>query len=110
MSEKPLLWIGSSRYDLKEFPPDARRTAGFQLRRVQSGLRPNDWKAMPSLGPGVEEIRIHTRLDHRVIYVAKFTVGIYVLHAFKKRTAKTRKRALQLARDRFRALVSQRRG
>ena len=109
MSDKPLLWLGSSRSDLKTFPPDARRVAGFQLRRVQQGLEPNDWKPMPTVGPGVQEIRIYTGLEHRVFYVAKFAEGVYVLHAFEKRTRKSPKRELELARDRFRALVMKRR-
>ena len=109
MSDRPLFWFGSFRSDLKAFPQDARRVAGFQLRRVQQGLEPNDRKPMPTVGPGVREIRIHTGLEHRVFYVAKFTEGVYVLHAFEKRTRKTPKRELELARDRFRALVMERR-
>ena len=87
---------------------DARRVAGFQLRRVQQGLEPNDWKPMPTVGPGVREVRIHTGLEHRVFYVAKFREGVYVLHAVEKRTRKTPRRELELARDRFRALVLKR--
>ena len=64
---------------------------------------------MPTVGAGVQEIRIHTGLEHRVFYVAKFTEGVYVLHAFEKRTRKTPKRDLELARDRFRALIMRRR-
>ena len=109
MPDKPLFWLGSSRSDLKVFPQDARRIAGFQLRRVQQGLEPNDWKPMPTVGPGVREIRIHTGLEHRVFYVVKFTEGVYVLHVFEKQTGKTPKRELELARERFRALVMKRR-
>ena len=109
MSDKPLFWLGSSRSDLRAFPRDARRVAGFQLRRVQQGLKPNDWKPMPAVGPGVQEIRIHTGLEHRVFYVAKFTEGVYVLHVFQKRARKTPKQELELARNRFRALVMKRR-
>ena len=109
MVDKPLIWLGSSQGDLKSFPQDARRVAGFQLRRVQQGLEPNDWKPMTTVGAGVQEIRIHTGLEHRVFYVAKFTEGVYVLHAFEKRTRKTPKRETDLARDRFRALVLKRR-
>jgi phage-related protein len=108
--DKPLIWLGSSRSDLRAFPQDARRVAGFQLRRVQQGLEPNDWKPMSTVGSGVQEIRIHTGLEHRVLYVAKFTEGVYVLHAFEKRTRKTPKREADLARERFRALLEQRRG
>ena len=64
---------------------------------------------MPTVGPGVREIRIHTGLEHRVFYVSKFTEGVYVLHAFEKRARKTPKRDLELARDRFRAVVMKRR-
>jgi len=46
---------------------------------------------MPTIGPGVREIRIHTALEHRVLYVAKFVEAVYVLHAFEKRTRKTPK-------------------
>ena len=43
---------------------------------------PDDWKAMTSVGSGVYEIRIHTELEHRVLYVAKHDDAVYVLHAF----------------------------
>ncbi|MGH7928646.1 MAG: type II toxin-antitoxin system RelE/ParE family toxin [Candidatus Binatia bacterium] len=108
MPDKPLVWLGSSRSDLRAFPDNARRVAGFQLRRVQRGLEPNDWKPMPAVGPGVREIRIHTELEQRVFYVARFTEGVYVLHVFEKRTRKTPKREVELARDRFRNLLLKR--
>jgi phage-related protein len=83
--DKPLIWLGSSRSALSEFPDDARLVAGFQLRRVQQELEPNDWKPMTTVGVGVKEIRIHTGLEHRVLYWAKFAEGVYFLHAFEKR-------------------------
>jgi phage-related protein len=42
MPDKPLIWLGGSRRDLRVFPALARRLAGFQLRRVQHGLDPDD--------------------------------------------------------------------
>ena len=107
--DKPLIWLGASRAALKEFPDDARQIAGFQLRRVQQGLEPNDWKPMTTGGGGVKDIRIHTGLEHRVLYLATFAEGVYVLHAFEKRTQKTPKRDVELARERFRALITKRR-
>jgi phage-related protein len=106
--EKPILWLGSSRSDLRAFSPEARRLAGFQLRQVQQGLEPADYKPMPTIGPGVQEIRIHTAEEHRVCYVAKFAEAIYVLHAFEKRTRKTSQRDMELARQRYWALMAQR--
>jgi phage-related protein len=64
--------------------------------------------AMPSVGVGVEKIhRIHTT-EHRVVYVAKFLEGVYVLHAFEKRTRQTAKDDLSTARRRLRLLLTQR--
>ncbi len=64
---------------------------------------------MPTAGPGVREIRIHTELEYRVLYVATFAEAVYVLNAFQKRTGKTPTRELQLGRDRFRLLSTRRR-
>ncbi len=108
MAEKTILWLGSSRNDLQAFPPDARRLTGFQLRLVQRGVEPLDWKPMPSIGQGVREIRIHTAVEHRVCYVAKFAEAIYVLHAFEKRTRETSKHDIELVRQRYQALIAQR--
>jgi phage-related protein len=107
--DKPLIWLGSSRNAIGQFPDDARRVAGFQLRRIQQGLEPNDWKPMTAVGVGVKEIRIHTGIEYRVFYLAKFAEGVYVLHAFEKHTRKTSKRDTDLARERFRALIETRR-
>ena len=108
MPDKPLVWLGSARRDLRAFPADARRRSGFQLRRVQHGLDPDDWKSMTSVGPGVREIQVQTELAHRVFYLATFDEAVYVLHAFEKRTQKTPPHELKLARDRFRALLKKR--
>ena len=110
MAEKALFWVGSSRNDVRSFPAAARRSAGFQLRRVQKGLEPNDWRPIPSVGPGAREIRVHTGLEHRVFYIAMFSEGIYVIHAFEKRTRKTPRRHLELARSRLHELIHIRRG
>ena len=107
--EKALFWLGSSRSDIRAFPVRARRAAGFQLLRVQQGLEPTDWKPLASVGAGAREIRIQVGTAHRVFYVARFAGGIYVLHAFEKRTRKTAKSDIELARRRFRDLLERRR-
>jgi phage-related protein len=108
VSDKLLQWLGSSRIDVRAFPPDARRLVGFQLRRVQQGLDPTDWKAMRAVGPGVREIRIHTGSEHRVLYVAKFAEAVYVVHAFEKRSRKTAKHDIDLAQQRYQELSRRR--
>lgn len=86
----------------------SRRAAGYQLGRVQQGLMPDDWKAMTAIGAGVSEIRIHTDLEHRVFYVAKYEETVYVIHAFEKRTSQTRKADIALARKRLADFLGQR--
>jgi phage-related protein len=104
MPDKTIIWLGSSQRDLRAFPALARRLAGFQLRRVQQALNPDDWKPMQTVGPGVREIRIHVAGAHRLFYLATHAEAIYVLHAFEKKTRKTSSRDLEIGRNRFRAL------
>ena len=56
---------------------------------------------MSSVGPGVQEIRIHVGTDHRLFFIAKFAEAIYVIHAFDKRTQRTRQADTDLAKKRL---------
>ena len=105
---KPLRFLGTSREVLRSFPAEARRDAGFSLDAIQRGLNPEDWKPMPSVGPGVREIRIRVGGAFRVIYLAQRIEAVYVLHAFQKKTQKTAPRELDLARRRLKILEIER--
>ena len=96
--------MGSSLDDLRNFPDEARRAAGFELRAIQSGLEPSDWKPMQGIGSGVNEIRIHVLGEWRVIYLAKLHDAVYVLHAFQKKTRKTSWQDIDLARKGYRQI------
>jgi len=106
--KKPIEFRASSLSDLRNFPLEAKREAGYQLDKVQLGLEPDDWKPMSTVGAGVTEIRV--RADNgafRVIYVAKFSDAVYVLHCFQKKTEKTSKQDLDLAEARYRDLLKE---
>jgi phage-related protein len=61
---------------------------------------------MPTLGPGVIELRIRDLSGaFRVMYVAKYPEAVYVLHAFKKKTRTTSRLDIELARARHAELV-----
>ena len=105
---KPIVWVGDSLVRVRAFPVDAKRELGYQLERVQDEHEPADWKPMPSVGAGVNEIRARIGGAYRVIYVAKFQEAVYVLHAFQKKSSKTARRDIELARDRFRVLIRER--
>ena len=102
MPAKPIEFLGDSLRSLREFPDDAKRDAGYQLDRVQHGLQPDDFKPMPTIGKGVEEIRVRDDSGtYRVIYTARLADAVYVLHAFQKKTQATSKRDIELAKQRF---------
>lgn len=76
--------------------------AGFQIDQVQEGHDPDDWKPMSSIGPGVREIRIRDETGtFRVIYIAKLAEAVYVLHCFQKKSQKTARTDIDLARKRY---------
>lgn len=107
-SPKSVEFLGGALDDLRAFPVSARREAGHQIDQVQQGGEPDDWKPMPTIGPGVREIRIRDAAGaFRVIYVAKFADVIYVLHCFQKKSQKTSKMDLELAGHRYRDLVKE---
>lgn len=103
---KPVEFRGNSLDELRRFPQDARRAAGYQIDRVQRGYDPDDWKPMPSVSKGVREIRIwESEGTFRVIYLAKLEDAVYVLHCFQKKSEKTEKSDIELARNRYRELM-----
>jgi phage-related protein len=109
MPIKQVKWIGDSRERIRDFPDSPRHEAGYQLERVQAGKEPSDWKPMPSIGIGVNEIRVRSDSSaFRVVDLAKFAEAEYVLHAFQKKSRKTEKSDIELARKRFGNLVQER--
>lgn len=92
---KQAIFLGDSLETIIQFPEEARREAGYQIGKVQNGLMPSEWKAMPTVGQGVYEIRIKIDLpkeQYRDFYVAKFDDAIYVLHAFQRKPSKLLRR------------------
>ncbi|HET9114088.1 MAG TPA: type II toxin-antitoxin system RelE/ParE family toxin [Burkholderiales bacterium] len=103
---KYVKFCGSSLDDLRAFPLSARREAGHQIDLVQHRMEPDDWKPMSSVGLGVREIRVFDEAGaFRVFYLTKFADMVYVLHCFQKKTKKTSKVDLDLAKKRYREEV-----
>ncbi|WP_020160046.1 type II toxin-antitoxin system RelE/ParE family toxin [Methylobacter marinus] len=103
---KPIRFLGDSLKCLREFPDNARQDAGYQSDKVQQGQQPDDFKSMPAIGSGVEEIRVWDETGtFRVIYAARRQDAVYVLHTFQKKTAATSKRDLDIAKARFAQLL-----
>jgi len=103
---RPVRFLGDSLQCLRDFPKGVRHDAGYQLDKVQRGDQPDDFKPMPAIGKGVEEIRVLDSTGaYRVIYMARRPEAVYVLHAFRKKTQATPKNDLQIAKRRFRQLL-----
>jgi phage-related protein len=96
---------------MREFPEPARKRAGYELRKLQRGESPDDWRPFSEVGPGVNEIRIDSPDGwFRVMYVAKFEEAVYVLHSFQKKTRKASRNDVEIAKARYRAVVAERKG
>ncbi|MES2360277.1 MAG: type II toxin-antitoxin system RelE/ParE family toxin [Pseudomonadota bacterium] len=104
---KRIQWLGTSLNAVREFPVDARTFIGQELRLVQSGVMPSDFKPMLTVGSGAYEIRVRAGNQYRVIYVAKFSDSIYVLHAFIKKTPRTAQSDLDIAKNRYTAMLKE---
>jgi predicted XRE-type DNA-binding protein len=69
---KPVCFLGNSLELLRDFPEDVRQDVGYQLDQVQRGKQPRDFKPMPTVGKGVEELRVWDETGtYRVIYIAR---------------------------------------
>ena len=85
--EKPVLWIGSSKIDLLDFPESVKERVGVALSVAQFGGKHPHARPWKGIGPGVLEIREDYRGDtYRTVYTVRFDDVVYVLHSFKKKS------------------------
>jgi phage-related protein len=86
-------------------PDSVRHDIGLELMRVQFGGEPKNFKPMPTVGTGAYEIRVRDESGaYRAIYVAKFEPAVYVLHAFQKKSQRTTKMDIELAKARYKLI------
>jgi phage-related protein len=85
---KPVLWIGSSRKDLREFPDAVQDHMGYALFVAQQGGKHRDAKPLTGFGgAGVVEVVKDYRGDtFRAVYTLRYAGAVYVLHAFQKKS------------------------
>lgn len=105
--EKELLWVGSAKQDLLDFPEPVKDGFGIALSVAQFGGKHPEAKPWKGEGPGVLEIVENYRGDtYRAIYTIRFAEAVYVLHAFQKKSpsgARTAKSDIELIRKRLKA-------
>jgi phage-related protein len=103
---KNIVWIGSSRRDLKSFPPEVKDVMGYALFQAQLGLKAPSAKPLRGFGgAGVLEIlEDHQGDTYRAVYTVKFSDVVYVLHAFQKKSKRgiaTPKGDIDLVKERL---------
>jgi phage-related protein len=100
-------WEGNSLEVMRAFPGPVRQDLGAEIRRLQMGSLPLNSRPMPSIGNRVYELKEQDeRAWYRVIYLAKIGNRIHVLHCFEKKSAKTSKNDLTVARARLKRVLT----
>lgn len=101
LNSEAALWI-----DLRRFPSDVRRDAGYRLELIQNDRTVSDVKSMKQIGSGVLEIRLWSEQGtFRVIYVSKLRNVVYVLHCFQKKSQATAQADINVAVSRYKSLL-----
>lgn len=107
---KPAKLHLKARAALQEFPEEVRRELGKAIYDLQKGARltmPLS-KPMPSVAPGVEELRVKDGTGaYRVFYFTRLANAILVFHAFGKKTQKTPQREIELGRRRLKEMLDE---
>ena len=104
---KPVVWVGSSRKDLRAFPDEVQRHVGYALYVAQRGGKHRDAKVLSGFGgAGVVEVVTDFRGDtFRAVYTVRFAANVYVLHAFQNKSKsgrETPQRDAELIKKRLR--------
>ena len=89
---KPVVWIGTSREDVRAFPDEVRRGVGVALREAQDGGKSHAAKPLRGFS-GASMLEVVDDFDgdtYRAVYTVRFADAVYVLHAFQKKSRRGR--------------------
>jgi len=104
---KNIIYVGDAQKVVAKFPNKAKQHVLALLDGIRYGVMPlpKEFKYMPTVGKGVYELRVKLKTQYRVFYVTKFQEGVYVLHAFAKKTQKTSKKDIDIGAKRYKDLI-----
>ena len=103
---KSLIWIGTSRRELRAMPQVVQSEFGYALYLAQLGGIHRKSKPLKRFGGTrvMEIVGDHRGNSYRCIYTVRFSGPVYVLHAFQKKSKRgiaTPKRDVDLIRKRY---------
>ncbi len=112
MQRKPLIWISSSKKDLKSFPEEVQKIMGYGLHLAQVGEKHETAKPLKGFGGAdiLEIIDEDPSGTYRTVYTVRFKDAVFVLHAFQKKSKqgiKTPKPEIDLLKNRLRQAQEQ---
>jgi phage-related protein len=83
----PVVWIATSREDLKELSEPVQAVLGRALHAVQLGEFPAIAKPLRGEFSGLVELRANDGAGtYRLVYTAKYAGALFVLHVFQKKS------------------------
>jgi phage-related protein len=104
---KDVIYVGDSLKVITGFPDKAKQRILTLLDGIKYDVMPHpkEFKYIPAIGMGTYELRVKVNIQYRVFYVTKLKKGIYVLHAFTKKTQKTPKKDIEVGVKRYKAII-----
>ena len=101
-----IVWEGNSVEVLRTFPKKIKQKFGEDIFRLERGERPLSFRPMPSVGKGVLELKQRDDAGwYRIIYLSRVKDTIYMLHTFRKQSAKTSKKDIDIAKTRLKVVL-----
>lgn len=106
MTQRVVVWVGSSLKDLRAFPEDVRDVMGYALWLAETGGKHPDAKPLQGFGSAgvLEVVDDYDGDTYRTVYTLTLPDVVYVLHAFPKRAKRgiaTPQRDVDLIRQRL---------
>ena len=100
--DKDAYFVADTQEVLRSFPAEVRRLFGYEIMRLQQGLRPIHYRPMTkAIGPGVTELKVKYRSEYRAFYTVNPGDAVYIINAFRKKAQKTPKAEIDLAKARL---------
>jgi phage-related protein len=105
---KALVWVGSTKKDIKSMPEDVQDTFGYALHLAQTGKKHSQAKPLKGFGSAgvLEVVEDEAGSTYRAVYTVRLSDAVYVLHCFQKKSRRgiaTPKPDLDVIRERLKA-------
>lgn len=102
---KTIVFEGDTLMRIRSFPEAAKQRAGYEIDRVMSDQEPENWEHFNNVGQGVKGISVQANGHFRVLYIDNLENKVHILHAYEKKSQKTRQTDIDLAKPRLKSAL-----